>query len=101
MAISWCRRVQGRLDLMFAQALGIVIVGSLSVELSGKIKTHSGRPSCCATLGQNLGIWQGLEVWGKSGNQPEDQGIHRERGSVMRNFRCNSLVLVQKIKPGA
>ena len=38
---------------------------------------------------------------GKSGNWPEDQGVHRERGLVVRGFRHNSLVLVQKIKPRA
>ena len=87
--------------LCYAQALGVVVVGSLLVELSGRIKTCSGYPFCYATLGQNLGIRQGLGVQGESGNWPEDQGIHRERGSVMRGFRCNSLILVQKIKPRA
>ena len=42
-----------------------------------------------------------LGVQGKSGNRPEDQRVHKERESVMRGFRCNSLVLVQKIKPKA
>jgi hypothetical protein len=40
-------------------------------------------------------------VQGKSGNQPEDQRIHKEEKSVTRDFRRNSLVLVQKIKPKA
>ena len=87
--------------LCYTQALGVVIVRSLLVELLGRIKTHSGHPSCCATLGQNLGVRQGLEVQGKLGNRPEDLGVHRERKSVVRGFRCNSLVLVQKIKPRA
>ena len=42
-----------------------------------------------------------IRIQGKSGNQPEDQGIHKWRKSVVRGFRCNSLVLVQKIKPRA
>ena len=33
----------GGLILCYTQALGVVIVGSLSVELSGRIKTRSGR----------------------------------------------------------
>ena len=42
-----------------------------------------------------------VRVQGKSGNQPEDQRIHKEGESVARGFRHNSLVLVQKIKPKA
>ena len=61
----------------YAQALGIVVVGSLLVELLGRIKSRSGRPSCHATLGQNLGVWQGSRVQGKLGNQPEDRGFTR------------------------
>ena len=44
------------------------------------------------------------QVLVKSGNQPEDQWFTREgigRVSVARDFRHNSLVLVQKIKPRA
>ena len=33
----------------YAQALGVVDVGSLSVELSWRIRVRSGRPSCCAS----------------------------------------------------
>ena len=43
----------------YAQALGVVVKGSLSVELLGRTKTHSGRPSCRATQGQNHGIRRG------------------------------------------
>ena len=35
-------------DWCYAQALGVVDVGSLSVELSGRIRVRSGRPSCRA-----------------------------------------------------
>ena len=42
-----------------------------------------------------------IRVQGKSGNWPEDQGFHKERELVVRDFRCNSLILVQKIKPKA
>ena len=85
----------------YAQALGIVVVGSLSVELSGKVKVRSGCPSCHATQGQNHGIRCGYRGSGKSGNRPEDQRFHKEGELVMRGFRRNSLVLVQKIKPRA
>ena len=37
----------------------------------------------------------------KSGNWPEDRGFTSEEKSVARDFRRNSLVLVQKIKPRA
>ena len=43
----------------YAQALGVVGVGSLSVELSWRIKVRSGRPSCCASQGQNHGVRRG------------------------------------------
>ena len=42
-----------------------------------------------------------VEVQRKLGNQPEDQRVHKEGKSVVRGFRRNSLVLVQKIKPKA
>ena len=42
-----------------------------------------------------------VEISGKSGNRPEDPGFTREGESVVRGFRRNSLVLVQKIKPRA
>ena len=58
----------------YAQALGVVVVRSLSVELLGRMETRSGRPSYRATQGQNHGVRRGQE---KSGNQPEDQGIHK------------------------
>ena len=53
---------------------------------------HKGR----ATVS---GVAVGIQ--GKSGNWPEDQRIHKEGESVARDFRRNSLVLVQKIKPRA
>ena len=40
----------------YAQALGVVGVGSLSVERSWRIKVRSGRPSCRASQGQNHGV---------------------------------------------
>ena len=43
----------------YAQALGVVVVESLSVELSGKMKARNGRPSCRATQGQNHGVRRG------------------------------------------
>ena len=61
----------------YAQALGVVDVGSLSVELSGKVRVRSGRPSCRASQGQNHGVWRGCKGSGKSGNQPEDRRIHK------------------------
>ena len=42
-----------------------------------------------------------IEVQGKSGNRPEDRGFTRKGKSVVRDFKRNSLVLVQKIKPKA
>ena len=49
----------------YAQALGVVDVGSLSVELSGRIRVRSGCPSCRASLGQNHGIWRGCKGSGE------------------------------------
>ena len=46
----------------YAQALGVVEVGSLSVELSRSLRVRSGRPSCRATQGQNHGIGCGYRV---------------------------------------
>ena len=43
----------------YAQALGVVDVGSLSVELSWRIWVRSGRPSCRALQGQNHGVRRG------------------------------------------
>ena len=43
----------------YAQALGVVDVGSLSVELSGGIRVRNGRPSCRALQGQNHGVRRG------------------------------------------
>ena len=40
----------------YTQALGVVIVRSLSIELSGRIKVRNGCPFCRASQGQNLGI---------------------------------------------
>ena len=100
-SIDWCRRVQGGLILCYTQALGVVGVGSLLVELSGRARVRSGRPSCRASRGQNHGVRRGYRDLGKSGNQPEDQGFHKVKESVVRSFRHNSLVLVQKIKPKA
>ena len=51
--------------LCYAQALGVVDVGSLSVELSWRIKVRSGRPSCRASQGQNHGVRRGYGVSGE------------------------------------
>ena len=40
----------------YAQALGVVVIGSLSVKLSGKVKVRSDCPSCHATQGQNHSV---------------------------------------------
>ena len=64
-SIGWCRRVQGGLILCYAQALGIVVGGSLLVELSGRIKTRNGRPSCRASQGQNHGVRRGFRGSGE------------------------------------
>ena len=65
---TWC----------YAQALGVVDVGSLSVELSWRIKVRSGRPSYRASQGQNHGVRRGCRDSGKSGNRPEDRGFTSE-----------------------
>ena len=49
----------------YAQALGVVGVGSLLVELSGKVRVRSGRPSCRASQGQNHGVWRGCKGSGE------------------------------------
>ena len=63
--IGRCRRVQGGLILCYAQALGVVDVGSLLVELSGRIWVRSSRPSCRASPGQNHGVWHGCKDSGE------------------------------------
>jgi hypothetical protein len=55
----------GGLILCYAQALGVVDVGSLSVEVSGRVRVHSGRPSCRASQGQNHGVRRGYRVPGE------------------------------------
>ena len=52
---TWC----------YAQALGVVDVGSLLVELSWRIRVHSGRPSCRASQGQNHGVRRGCRGSGE------------------------------------
>ena len=64
-SIGRYRRVQGGLILCYAQALGVVDVGSLLVELSGKIRVRSGRPSCRASQGQNHGVRHGYRGSGE------------------------------------
>ena len=49
----------------YAQALGVVDVGSLLVELSWRLKVRSGRPSCRASQGQNHGVRRGYKVSGE------------------------------------
>ena len=49
----------------YAQALGVVDVGSLSVELSWRIRVRSGRPSCRASQGQNHGVRRGCRGSGE------------------------------------
>jgi hypothetical protein len=49
----------------YAQALGIVDVGSLSVELSGEVRVRNGRPSCRASQGQNHGVRRGYRDSGE------------------------------------
>ena len=49
----------------YAQALGVVDIGSLSVELSWRIRVRSGRPSCRASRGQNHGVWRGYRGSGE------------------------------------
>ena len=48
-----------RVDWCYTQALGVVDVGSLLIELSGRIRVHSGCPSCHASQGQNHGVRHG------------------------------------------
>ena len=43
----------------YAQALGVVDVGSLLVELSERIGVRNGRPSCRASQGQNHSVRHG------------------------------------------
>jgi hypothetical protein len=76
-SIGRCRRVQGGLILCYTQALGVVGVGSLLVELSWRIRVRSGRPSCRASQGQNYGVRRSYRDSGKSGNRPEDQMVHK------------------------
>ena len=59
--ISPVQEGSGGLILCYAQALGIVVVGSLLVELSEKMKIRSGRPSRHAAQGQNHGVRRGYE----------------------------------------
>ena len=49
----------------YAQALGVVGIGSLLVELSERIRVHSGRPSCRASQGQNHGVRRGCRGSGE------------------------------------
>ena len=49
----------------YAQALGVVVVGSLLVEFSEKVRVRSGRPSCRASQGQNHGVRRGYRVSGE------------------------------------
>ena len=51
--------------MCYAQALGVVDVRSLSVELSGRIRVCSGRPSCRALQGQNHGARRGYRGSGE------------------------------------
>ena len=64
-SIGRCRRVQGGLILCYAQALGVVDVESLSVELSWRIMVRSSRPSCHASQGQNHGVRRGYRGSGE------------------------------------
>ena len=52
-------RLHPRMQSCYAQALGVVNVGSLLVEVSGRIRIRSGRPSCRASQGQNHGVRRG------------------------------------------
>ena len=58
-------------------------------------------PPVVPRRGRTMASGMVIGVSGKSGNWPEDWRIHKEGESVMRGFRRNSLVLVQKIKPKA
>ena len=64
-SVGRCRRVQRGLILCYAQALGVVDIGSLSVELSWRIRVRSGRPSCRASQGQNHGVRRGYRDSGE------------------------------------
>ena len=46
----------GANSICYAQALGVVVVGSLLVELSWRVRVRNGRPSCRASQGQNYGV---------------------------------------------
>ena len=52
-------------EVCYAQALGVVDVGSLSVELSGRIRVCNSRPSCRASQGQNHGVRRGYRGSGE------------------------------------
>ena len=51
--------------MCYAQALGVVNVGSLLVELSGRIWIRNSRPSCRASQGQNHGVRHGYRGFGE------------------------------------
>ena len=67
--VRWQRQpreqCQRRHHHCYAQALGVVDVGSLSVELSWRIRVRSGRPSCRASQGQNHGVRRGYRGSGE------------------------------------
>ena len=75
--VSWCSsflrdctvklKFNGKISdpFCYAQALGVVDVGSLSVELSWRIRVRSGRPSCRAFQGQNHGVRRGYRDSGE------------------------------------
>ena len=64
-SIGRCRRIQGGLILCYTQALGVVDVGSLSVELSMEVEVRSDRPSYRASRGQNHGVRRGYKGSGE------------------------------------
>ena len=100
-SIGRCRRVRVGLILCYAQALGIVIGGSLLVELSGGWGHATVVPPVVPHKGRTTASGVVVEALGKLGNRPEDWGFTRKGKSVVRGFRHNSLILVQKIKPKA
>ena len=51
--------------MCYAQALGVVDVGSLLVEVSKNIRVRSGRPSRRASQGQNHGVRRGCRDSGE------------------------------------